>query len=203
MLLLYDADRRRDRGLVQTSTGRLRPAAPHASLRAMTLPPFAVLMVCTGNICRSPTADGLLRHALRQHGLEGRVLVDSAGTHGYHVGEPPDPRSIATARRYGVDLSPLRARRIDKSDFQRFDLILAMDDGHLDILLRACPQQYQSKVKLYLEYAPQFGREVPDPYYGGPEGFEAVYRMCEAATAALIDEIRARLGLTALPVSGN
>lgn len=169
----------------------------------MSPPPFAVLMVCTGNICRSPTADGLLRHAVHQHGLSGRVLVDSAGTHGYHIGEPPDPRSVATAKAYGVDLTPLRARQIAAEDFERFDLILAMDDGHVSILQRRCPDRHKSKIRLYLDYAPQFGREVPDPYYGGREGFEAVYRMCEAATAALIKDIQIRLGLTALPVTGN
>ncbi|WP_300301853.1 low molecular weight protein-tyrosine-phosphatase [Ferrovibrio sp.] len=157
-------------------------------------PVFSVLMVCTGNICRSPTADGLLRHRLREAGLDNLVLVDSAGTHDYHVGRPPDRRSTAKARSYGVDLSSLRARQVRTEDFARFDLILAMDTSHHDILLQICPPQYRERVKLYLDYAPQFGREVPDPYYGAEDGFETVWRMCDAVSAALLDEIRRRLG---------
>ena len=170
----------------------------------MTTPPlFSVLMVCTGNICRSPTADGLLRHALVEAGLSERVRVDSAGTHDYHIGDPPDPRSCATAKAYGVDLGSLRARQVTKRDFAAFDLILAMDEGHLALLQRACPQQHRHKVKLYLDYAPQFGRIVPDPYYGGQDGFEAVWRMCEAASRALVEEIRCRLRAPADGISGN
>jgi protein-tyrosine phosphatase len=156
-------------------------------------PDLAILMVCTGNICRSPTADGLLRHMLRDAGLGGRVLVDSAGTHDYHIGDAPDPRSIATARGHGVDLSILRARQLTAGDFTQFDLILAMDDGHHTRLLQLCPPALKDRVRLYLSYAPQFGREVPDPYYGGPDGFEAVWRMCQAASTALVAEIRHRL----------
>lgn len=160
-------------------------------------------MVCTGNICRSPTADGLLRHELVKAGLADKVLVDSAGTHDYHLGDPPDPRSCATAKAYGVDLSSLRARQVVRDDFERFDLILAMDDGHLALLRRLCPPRHRDKVKLYLDYAPGFGRIVPDPYYGGPEGFETVYRMCAAVTAALITDIRRRLSVPAAGMSGN
>lgn len=170
----------------------------------MTSPPrFSVLMVCTGNICRSPTADGLLRHALAVAGLAGQVRVDSAGTHDYHIGDPPDARSCATAKAYGVDLTGLRARQVAKDDFAIFDLILAMDEGHLTLLQRACPPQHRQKVKLYLDYAPQFGRVVPDPYYGGKDGFETVWRMCEAASRALVDEIRAQLRQPADRISGN
>lgn len=167
------------------------PAAPPAD--PSSAPAYSVLMVCTGNICRSPTADGLLRHRLRQAGLHKRVLVDSAGTHDYHVGHPPDRRSTAKAQAYGVDLSMLRARQVEAADFQRFDLILAMDQGHHDILLQLCPPQHRDKVKLYLDYAPDFGREVPDPYYGSEDGFETVWRMCDAVSAALLDEIRRRI----------
>jgi len=156
-------------------------------------PAWSVLMVCTGNICRSPTADGLLRHALREAGLHEQVLVDSAGTHGYHIGEPPDPRSVDTARRYGVDIAMLRARQLAAEDFQRFDLILAMDQGHLQILQRLCPAAERHRLKLYLDYAPRFGREVPDPYYGGPDGFETVWRMCTTVTAALVEDIGSRI----------
>lgn len=156
-------------------------------------PDYAVLMVCTGNICRSPTADGLLRHALQAAGLSGRVLVDSAGTHDYHIGDPPDRRSVATAQRYGIDLAELRARQVTKADFTSFDLVLAMDDGHYRQLLRLCPPQYRDRVKLYLSYAPQFGRDVPDPYYGKGDGFEKVWQMCQAVTDALVTEIRSHL----------
>ncbi|QDO95838.1 low molecular weight phosphotyrosine protein phosphatase [Ferrovibrio terrae] len=156
-------------------------------------PDYAVLMVCTGNICRSPTADGLLRHALQAAGLSDRVLVDSAGTHDYHIGDPPDRRSVATAQRYGVDLAELRARQVTEADFASFDLVLAMDDGHYRQLLRLCPPQYRDRVKLYLSYAPQFGRDVPDPYYGKGDGFEKVWQMCQAVTDALVTDIRSRL----------
>lgn len=158
-------------------------------------PDFAVLMVCTGNICRSPTADGMLRHVLRQAGLSERVLVDSAGTHDYHVGDPPDRRSVAHAKRFGIDLTELRARKVTVEDFASFDLILAMDEGHYRQLLRLCPAEYRDRVKLYLSYAPRFGRDVPDPYYSNADGFDMVWRMCEAVTEALLIEINQRLGL--------
>lgn len=157
-------------------------------------PDFAILMVCTGNICRSPTADGMLRHVLRQAGLADRVLVDSAGTHDYHVGDPPDRRSTAHAKRFGIDLTELRARQVTVEDFTSFDLILAMDEGHYRQLLRLCPAEYRDRVKLYLSYAPRFGRDVPDPYYGNSDGFDMVWRMCETVTEALLTEINQRLG---------
>lgn len=166
---------------------------PCLAMTQQTAHDFAILMVCTGNICRSPTADGLLRHMLRAAGLDARVQVDSAGTHDYHIGDPPDPRSVATARSYGVDLSTLRARQVSPEDFARFDLILAMDEGHYAQLLRLSPPQYRDRVKLYLSYAPQFGRIVPDPYYGGPDGFETVWDMCRTVSEALIQEIRTRI----------
>lgn len=166
-----------------------RPAAKPPSSK----PAYAVLMVCTGNICRSPTADGLLRHALQRAGLADRVLVDSAGTHDYHIGDPPDRRSIATAQRYGVDLAGLRARQVTARDFARFDLVLAMDDGHYRQLQSLCPPEHRKRLKLYLSYAPQFGRDVPDPYYGDGDGFEAVWRMCEIVTEKLVTEIRSQL----------
>lgn len=167
--------------------------APKSASGPKSRPDFAVLMVCTGNICRSPTADGLLRHALQRAGLSERVRVDSAGTHDYHVGDPPDRRSTAHAKRFGIDLSDLRARQVTLEDFADFDLILAMDDGHYRQLLRLCPPPYRERVKLYLSYAPQFGRDVPDPYYGNADGFDTVWRMCEAVTGALLTEISSRL----------
>lgn len=152
-----------------------------------------VLFVCTGNICRSPTAEGVARHFIEAGGLVGRIEVDSAGTNGYHVGEAPDPRTQKAALRRGYDLSKLRARKLDQLDFQRFDLLLAMDRGHLDIMRRACPEIYRPRLGLFLEYArnSEFD-EVPDPYYGGPMGFDAVLDMCEDGVKGLIETIRSR-----------
>ena len=142
-----------------------------------------VLMVCTGNICRSPTAEGVLRELARREGLT--LHVESAGTHDYHLGEPPDERAQHHARRRGYDLSRQRARRVRKSDFREFDLILAMDRGHLGILQRQCPAEHRAKLRLFAAQ-----REVPDPYYGGPEGFEQVLDLVEAACRELLAEIR-------------
>lgn len=149
-----------------------------------------VLFVCTGNICRSPTAEAVARHFIHSGGLDSRIEVDSAGTHGYHAGEAPDPRSIKAAAKRGYDLKPLRARKLETSDFQEFDLLLAMDRGHLELMQRACPEVYRSKLDLFLRYAPstEFD-EVPDPYYGGPQGFEMVLDMCEAGVGGLIDRL--------------
>jgi protein-tyrosine phosphatase len=169
--------------------------APPSASEPAAKPDFAILMVCTGNICRSPTADGMLRHVVQRAGLSDRVLVDSAGTHDYHVGDPPDRRSAAHAKRFGIDLDGLRARQVTVQDFADFDLILAMDEGHYRQLQRLCPPQYRDRVKLYLSYAPRFGRDVPDPYYGNSDGFDMVWRMCEAVTEALLIEINQRLGL--------
>ncbi len=151
-----------------------------------------ILMVCTGNICRSPTAEAVLRHHLQLAGLASRVKVDSAGTHDYHVGEPPDSRSIRTALQYGVDLRPLRARQVIAADFERFDLLLAMDGGHYRALQRLQPKQSKGEVRYYLDFAAAAAnrRDMPDPYYGGGEGFEQVFRLCEAATEGLLIHIR-------------
>jgi len=142
-----------------------------------------VLVVCTGNICRSPTAEGVLRHLAAE--MQIPLHVESAGTHDYHVGEPPDERAQHHARRRGYDLSRQRARRVRKSDFQEFDLILAMDRGHLGILQRQCPAEHRAKLRLFAAQ-----REVPDPYYGGPDGFEQVLDLVEAACRDLLAEIR-------------
>ncbi|WP_291006860.1 low molecular weight protein-tyrosine-phosphatase [Ferrovibrio sp.] len=155
-----------------------------------------ILMVCTGNICRSPTAEGVLRHHLQAQGLADRVAVDSAGTHGYHIGDPPDPRTIRTALQYGVDLRPLRARQVEAADFERFDLLLAMDDGHYRALQKLqlqnpSGQRNTGNIRYYLDFAAKAGlRELPDPYYGGNDGFERVFRLCEAATEGLLAHIR-------------
>jgi protein-tyrosine phosphatase len=151
-----------------------------------------VLFVCTGNICRSPTAEGVFRRVLADHERELAVEVDSAGTHAYHIGEPPDRRAIAAAHRRGVDLTGLRARVVEDEDFGRFDLILAMDRDNLDLLHRRAPAEYRERIKLVMEYAPDaYSREVPDPYYGGAKGFEEVLDLLEQATRGLVRELQA------------
>lgn len=140
-----------------------------------------------GNICRSPTAEAVFREALRAEGAGLAVVTDSAGTHGYHVGEPPDSRAIAAARRRGIDMSDLRARVVVEEDFGRFDLILAMDEDNLYHLIRMAPEEHRSRVKLFLDYAPATGQSnVPDPYYGGDAGFEAVLDLVEDAARGLL-----------------
>ena len=147
-----------------------------------------VLFVCTGNICRSPTAAGVFAHFVREAGLEGRVHVESAGTHDYHVGESPDERAQEHARRRGYDLSALRARQVRKRDFHEFDLIVALDQGHLQILQDNCPPEHAQKLRLLVK-----GRDVPDPYYGGPGDFERVLDLVEGACLALLSEVREKL----------
>ena len=147
--------------------------------RGKEVTPIRLLCVCTGNICRSPTAEGVLRHKIAQRGWTW-LEVDSAGTHDYHVGEPPDPRTQRAARARGYDLKGLRARQICRDDFFRFDWILAMDRGHLAILERLCPPGAKAQLALFLarsRTAPN--GEVPDPYYGGPEGFDQVLDLIE------------------------
>ena len=147
-----------------------------------------VLFVCTGNICRSPTAAGVLADLVRRAGLEDVIHVESAGTHDYHVGQPPDARAQAHAERRGYDLSALRARQVRRRDFVEFDLIVAMDRGHLEILVRNCPEEHQDKLRLLVP-----GRDVPDPYYGGADGFDRVLDLVEAGCLALLDELRREL----------
>ena len=146
-----------------------------------------ILMVCLGNICRSPTAEGVFRHLLTQEAPELQVEVDSAGTAGYHIGKPPDSRSRRAAMSRGVDLSELRARQVVPHDFACFDLILAMDRDNLGALEAMRPEGSRARVRLFLEYAPELGRlEVPDPYYGDASGFEEVLDLSTAASRGLI-----------------
>lgn len=153
-----------------------------------------VLFVCSGNICRSPTAEGVFRELLRREGLDHLVTTDSAGTHDYHLGEPPDPRSCQAARGRGIDIGDLRARKVGREDFVAFDYVLAMDRGHYRQLEAQCPAPLRHRLRMFMSFAPDFGiAEVPDPYYGDDFGFERVLDMCEAAAAGLLAEIRANI----------
>lgn len=158
-----------------------------------------VLMVCTGNICRSPIAEGVLRAKLQQAGLHTRVVVDSAGTHGYHSGEAPDPRAIRVAARRGVELAMLRARPVQPEDFSRFHWLLAMDEANLGWLHSRRPEGAGPRIGLLMEHATRHPgvREVPDPYYGAAAGFERVLDLvedaCEGVVACLSAELSAGL----------
>jgi low molecular weight protein-tyrosine phosphatase len=152
-----------------------------------------ILFVCLGNICRSPTAEAVLRELAAREAPELTLEVDSAGTAEYHVGQPPDPRTRAAAARRGYDLSALRARTVESSDFERFDLILAMDRDNLQALRRRAPPHAHERLRLFLEFSPDAAPEdVPDPYYGGPNGFEEVLDLVEAATRGLLKHLRQR-----------
>ncbi len=144
-----------------------------------------------GNICRSPTAHGVFRAMVEEAGLSANIAVDSAGTHAYHVGNPPDARAQATASVHGIDLSDIVARRVAAEDFETFDYLLAMDQDNYMSLSEICPDQHLDKVHMFMDFASQMRtREVPDPYYGGPAGFERVFDLVESAAAGLLDEIR-------------
>jgi len=157
--------------------------------------PIGVLFVCTGNICRSPTADGVLTGMLAAHGLEGRVTVDSAGTHDYHPGKRPDHRTRRVAASRGYDLGQLSARVVVPVDFERFDYLLAMDRSNYRDLLRICPSSRRERVRMFLSFAQHLGiDEVPDPYYGGADGFEAALDLVEAACEGLARHLVECLG---------
>jgi protein-tyrosine phosphatase len=151
----------------------------------------AILFVCLGNICRSPTAEAVFREMLKDHAPQLKVEIDSAGTADYHVGEPPDLRSQSAAQRRGIDMSGLRARQITTGDFARFDLILAMDGENLRALLALRPAHSRAQLRLFLEYAPQADRrEVPDPYYRDSSAFEEVLDLSFAASRGLISTLQ-------------
>lgn len=155
---------------------------------------YKVLLVCTGNICRSPTAEGVLRHALERKGLGNKIMVDSAGTHGYHIGEAPDPRSVQAAKKRGIWIDGLRARKLEPGDFEEFDLILALDYGHMSHMRRMAPKDAKAKTALLLEYAGGTREtEVPDPYYGDMHHFEYVLDLLEASADSLVNKLQQQL----------
>ena len=150
----------------------------------------SVLFVCMGNICRSPTAQGVFARLVEEQSLVDSIEIDSAGTHAYHVGEQPDARAAAAALNRGIDLSSQQARRVSPDDFERFDYVLAMDNDNYEILAASCPSGFESRLRLFLDFAPDLEiREVPDPYYGGGTGFERVLDMVEQASAGLLADI--------------
>lgn len=154
------------------------------------MPKTKILFVCLGNICRSAMAEGSLRYLAEQKGVEHLVDIDSAGTGDWHVGEHPDGRATTTAQQRGIDISGQLARKVKIEDFEVFDYLLAMDQENHMNLMRMAPAEHKHKVQLFLKYAPeQPEREVPDPYYGGAQGFEHVLDLVQAASRGLLDEV--------------
>lgn len=152
-----------------------------------------ILFVCMGNICRSPTAEGIFRQQIVDAGMSDRVEIDSAGTHDYHIGSPPDNRTRLAALQRGYDLSSLRGRQVEVKDFQKFEYILAMDRANLADLERICPPQLRHKLSLFMEFSSGEQCDVPDPYHGGREGFENVLNMLENAASGLLTRISVEL----------
>jgi protein-tyrosine phosphatase len=150
-----------------------------------------VLFVCMGNICRSPTAEGVFTKHIKEQDLEECFIIDSAGTHAYHIGEPPDQRAQNAAQERNIELTHLRARKVEMEDFEDFDFLLAMDDDNYAALMNACPEEYKDKISYFLDYAPHLDtREVPDPYYGGKYGFERVLDLTEAASVGFLSMLQ-------------
>jgi protein-tyrosine phosphatase len=155
---------------------------------------IAVCFVCLGNICRSPSAEAVMLHRVGRARLSDKIVVDSAGTGDWHIGQPPDERAQRAARRRGYDLSPLRGRQVSREDFARFDLLIAMDDANAAALTEACPAEYRDKIRLLMEFATRDdSRVVVDPYFGGDEGFERVLDQCEDACEGLLKALRTQL----------
>lgn len=153
-----------------------------------------VLFVCMGNICRSPTAEGVFRKLVQDAGLAGNIEIASAGTHAYHVGKPPDARAQEAAHRRGIDLSSQRAIHATRDHLKRFDYVVAMDRDNYDDLIDICPDGCECKIRMFLEFAPNRPeREVPDPYFGGDAGFDRVLDMVEEASRGLLEDIRKRI----------
>ncbi len=155
---------------------------------------YGILFVCTGNICRSPIAEGVFRHYVEKSGLSDRFLIDSAGTHGYHIGEAPDSRGVAAAMARGIDMSDLRARKVTARDFNDFDLILAMDTGHYDIMRPMALPDCRARLSMFMDFAPGAGIiDVPDPYYGGEAEFEYVLDLAEQGVTGLLKHLKTDL----------
>jgi len=149
-----------------------------------------VLFVCMGNICRSPTAHGVFEQLVSSKGLSQQILTDSAGTHAYHIGESPDSRSQATAQEHGVDISQQRAQQVKNEDFEFFDYLIAMDSSNYHDLKQRAAEEFQHKIYRFMEFAPNWDNDnVPDPYYGGDNGFDNVFNMIEAASDGLLTHI--------------
>ena len=157
------------------------------------LKPYPILFVCLGNICRSPLGEGIFRHLARERGVEHRFPADSAGTGAWHAGSPPDPRSVEIARRHQIDISAQRARQLTREDFDGFALILAMDRANLAEIRRSAPSDATAEIALFSEYTGLGTRDVPDPYYGGEDGFAKVYSMlfsgCNSLVTRLGDQV--------------
>jgi len=150
----------------------------------------SVVFVCMGNICRSPTAEGVFRHVVKQRNMQDVISIDSAGTHAYHIGESPDSRSQATAKSRGVDLSAQRARKVEENDFERFDYVIAMDRSNYENLKQLATPEQQEKLHLFMDFTNDWDNaEVPDPYYGGGDGFTNVFDMVQSASEGLLDHI--------------
>ena len=149
-----------------------------------------VLFVCMGNICRSPTAEGVFRHKVEQNNLQNLISIDSAGTHAYHVGNSPDKRAQEAALKRSIDLSNQRARRVSADDFSKFDYIIAMDESNMEDLVSICPAGYEDRLHLLLAFSDSEQSEVPDPYYGQGRGFEIVLNLVEDASEGLLQHIR-------------
>jgi protein-tyrosine phosphatase len=157
----------------------------------MDMEKIKVLFVCMGNICRSPTAEGVFAKLIKEQDLEEYFVIDSAGTHAYHIGEAPDLRAQHAALERDIELTHLRARKVVMGDFEDFDFLLAMDDDNYAALMAACPEEYKDKISYFLDYAPNLDiREVPDPYYGGKYGFERVLDMVEAASVGFLSMLQ-------------
>ena len=152
--------------------------------------PIRVMFVCMGNICRSPTAHGVFRQMVAKASHSDAICIESSGTHAYHIGQPPDSRAQEVARGCGIDLSDLRAQKINKEDFRRFDYIVAMDGNNISVLKALCPPLYQNRIHLLLDFAKTIDKkEVPDPYYGGADGFERVLDLIEHGAQGLLQTI--------------
>lgn len=149
--------------------------------------------MCLGNICRSPTAEAVFRRQVEEAGLASRIHIDSAGTGDYHIGEPPDRRASSAASARGYDLSALRARQVQRADFAAFDYVLAMDDANVRALERLCPPEHADKIRLFTEFATTKATGVPDPYFGGADGFDLVLDLVEDAARGLLRHLRQRL----------